>query len=145
MSHLWRPRKPDDTKVTRARFGASFALSLVFLGLAAPVASDALDFNVWGAEDVNAPAAWSMSRGAGVQVAVVDTGVMATHEELSGRVQGSDSDVQGHGTAVAGVIAANPDNNKGIEGVAPDVSIVPIRAFSDDGTQSADAIVEALD
>jgi hypothetical protein len=131
--------------VTRALFGASLALSLVGLCLLAPVASDATDFNVWGAEDVNAPAAWSLSRGAGVQVAVVDTGVMGSHEELLGRVNGADNDVQGHGTAVAGVIVADPDNGKGIVGVAPDASIVPIRAFADDGTQSAAAIIQALD
>jgi subtilisin family serine protease len=83
-----------------------------------------------------------------VKVAVVDTGVMAGHEELQGRVSGGDTafgDAKGHGTAVAGVIVADPDNNKGIEGVAPDASVIPIKAFNDDGTQSADAIVAALD
>jgi subtilisin family serine protease len=145
MSHHSRPRKPDDTKVTRARFGTSLALSLVGLCLVAPTASDAVDFNVWGAEDVNAPAAWSISRGDGVQVAVVDTGVMGSHEELRGRVSGPDNDVEGHGTAVAGVIVADPDNGKGIEGVAPDASIIPVPAFTDEGTQSAAAIVQALD
>jgi thermitase len=136
---------PDDTRVTRGLWGASLVLSLVLLCLAAPVASEATDLNVWGAEDVNAPAAWSLSRGAGVKVAVVDTGVFANHEELRGRVIGSDGDVQGHGTAVAGVIVADPDNGKGIEGVAPDASVIPIRAFTDQGTQSASAIVDALD
>jgi subtilisin family serine protease len=130
--------------VTLARRGAALALPFVLLCLAAPVVSDASDFNLWGVEDVKAPAAWSVSRGAGVKVAVVDTGVMANHEELLGHVSG-DSDVNGHGTAVAGVIAANPDNNKGIEGVAPDASIVSIRAFTDAGTQTAPDIVAALD
>src|SRR5262249_38870096 len=74
-----------------------------------------------------------------------DTGVMADHEELRGRVFGTDGDADGHGTAVAGVIVADPDNGKGIEGVAPDASIIALRAFADDGTQSADAIVQALD
>ncbi len=134
--------------MTLARRGAALAVPLICLCFAAPVASDASDFNLWGVEDVKAPAAWSLSRGAGVKVAVVDTGVKANHEELLGRVVGADSsndDWYGHGTAVAGVIAANADNNKGIEGVAPDSSIVPIRAFTDDGTQTAPSIVEALD
>jgi hypothetical protein len=136
---------PDDTKVTRARRAISLALPLVLLCLAAPVASDATDISVWGAEDVNAPAAWSIARGAGVKVAVVDTGVMATHEELVGRVAGPGGDVDGHGTAVAAVIVADPDNDKGIEGVAPDASIIPVRAFTDQGTQRASVIVDALD
>jgi thermitase len=134
--------------VTRARRGASLALPLVCLCLGAPVAANAADFNLWGLDDVKAPAAWSISRGAGVKVAVVDTGVMANHEELLGRVVGADatnSDVDGHGTAVAGVIVANPDNNTGIEGVAPDASIIPFRAFTDEGTQTASAIIDALD
>src|SRR3982750_1812250 len=115
MAHRTRPPKPDDTKVTLIRRGAALVVPLVCLCFAAPVASDASDFNLWGVEDVKAPAAWSVSRGAGVKVAVVDTGVMAGHEELQGRVSG-DADVNGHGTAVAGVIAADPDNNRGIEG-----------------------------
>jgi subtilisin family serine protease len=135
---------PDDTKVTRALLGVSLAVPLACLCIGA-TASHASDFNVWGAEDVKAPAAWSLSRGAGVKVAVVDTGVLAEHEELAGRVVGSETDVQGHGTAVAAVIVADPDNGKGIEGVAPDASIVPIRAFNDTGTQTADSIVDALD
>jgi len=132
--------------VTLARRGAALALPFVFLCLAAPVVSDASDFNLWGVEDVKAPAAWSVSRGAGVKVAVVDTGVMAGHDELKGRVVGdSDVSANGHGTAVAGVIAADADNNRGIEGVAPDASIVSIRALASDGTQSAPEVVDALD
>ncbi len=144
----------DDTKVTRARRGVSLALPLVCLCLGAPVASDAADFNVWGAEDVNAPAAWALSRGAGVRVAVVDTGVEAFHDELLGRVSDGgwgfdgtvdDTSSTGHGTAVSAVIAANPDNGKGIEGVAPDATIVPFRAFADATAPDPSDVVEALD
>src|SRR4051812_34713712 len=123
MCHQTRPPKPDDTRVTRARFGASLALSLICLSaaLAAPAAAvdapnDPYFDDQWGLQDINAPAAWDLSTGAGVKVAVVDTGVRATQPDLVGHVlpgwgfDGTTDDSNDHGTRVSGVIAAIRNN-----------------------------------
>jgi subtilisin family serine protease len=104
----------------------------------------------WGLQEINAPAAWDLSTGAGVKVAVVDTGVRATQEDLDGHVlpgwgfDGTTDDTNDHGTRVSGVIAATRNNGKGIAGVAPDASIVPIRALAGTSTFDEDTIVLAL-
>ncbi len=89
--------------------------------------------------DVEAPAAWRLHAEAdGVRVAVVDTGVDATHPDLAGHVVASwhlpdsaPTDVVGHGTAVAGVIAATAGNGIGIAGVAPRAMLVVAKATDD--------------
>ncbi|MGK5681562.1 type VII secretion-associated serine protease mycosin [Actinoplanes sp. URMC 104] len=104
----------------------------------------------------------SFATGAGVRVAVIDSGVDATHPQLRGHVvQGADflhdersgrQDCNGHGTAVASIIGAAPAEDTGFQGLAPDAVIVPVRiseqqeidgkAVGDRGTpaQFADAI-----
>lgn len=82
---------------------------------------------------------WPITSGAGVKVAVIDTGV-SEHPLLAGRVisgpdlvvpgQRSTVDCDGHGTLVAGLIAASPDPSSGFSGVAPEASIVSIRQAS---------------
>jgi len=83
------------------------------------------------------PAAHRWSRGKGVKVAIVDTGVSTHHPDLRGRVVGTrnfiDSDrarfeSDRHGTEVAGIIAALADNREGIVGVAPEVQILAFKA-----------------
>ncbi len=81
-------------------------------------------------------AAHALSRGAGVRVAVIDTGVQTNHPDLPATVIARnfvDNDAgsfrgDAHGTAVAGVIAAVPDNGIGIVGIAPDVSLLAYKA-----------------
>ena len=97
--------------------------------------------------DIDAPEAWAISRGAGVTVAVADTGVDLGHPELAGRlVPGYDfvdddadpQDAHGHGTHVAGTIAAGA-NGAGVVGVAPDARIMPLRVLdANGGGNSAD-------
>lgn len=81
---------------------------------------------------------WNITRGNGVTVAVVDTGVDAKTPQLAGAVlDGKDTyaagggpantDCLGHGTFVAGIIAARPAPDTGFAGVAPDSTILPIR------------------
>jgi type VII secretion-associated serine protease mycosin len=91
---------------------------------------------------------WRHSTGAGVTVAVVDSGVDADHPQLRGKVlPGRDFylvgnlpgnfDCQSHGTAVASLIAAAPAPGVGFRGVAPDARILPVRItdreLNDDG------------
>jgi subtilisin family serine protease len=82
------------------------------------------------------PQAQTLSRGAGVRVAVIDTGVQLDHPDLPTSARSSnfvDNDRRAfaedaHGTAVAGIIAAVPNNGIGIIGVAPDVQLLLFKA-----------------
>ncbi|HTE61855.1 MAG TPA: S8 family serine peptidase, partial [Solirubrobacteraceae bacterium] len=91
--------------------------------------------------DIDAPQAWAVSRGAGVTVAVADTGADAGHPELAGRVvpgydfvddDADPHDAHGHGTHVAGTIAAG-ENGAGVIGVAPQALVIPLRVLDGDG------------
>ncbi len=104
--------------------------------------------------DVNAQEAWSLSRGAGVKVAVIDTGFDLAHPDINYDGQGYDAvqnkegasapikSKENHGTAVAGIIAAK-DDGIGVVGVAPEATIIPIRLIPDDGYVSVSNIVLA--
>jgi membrane-anchored mycosin MYCP len=82
---------------------------------------------------------WKLTRGSGQRVAVIDTGI-APHSRLPDTTAGGDyvftgdgtQDCDGHGTAVAGIIAAAPDPHHadGFSGVAPAVSLISIRQSS---------------
>lgn len=86
---------------------------------------------------------WPLSTGAGVEVAVVDSGSDSSHPQLDGRVnsgfdalrgtQGGDFDCVSHGTAVASLIAARPQDGVGFHGLAPDARILPIRVSEQAG------------
>jgi serine protease AprX len=88
--------------------------------------------------------------GAGVTVAVMDTGI-ADHPDLQGRVsarvnfvkkgKGNEQDPGGHGTFVAGIIAANG----GMQGVAPDAKLVSLRVLDEDGFGKLSDVVRAFD
>lgn len=107
----------------------------------------------YGLDRTGVEAAWGRARGAGVAIAVVDTGVNLQHEDLQARliggrdfVDGDDlaQDENGHGTHVAGVAAASTDNGIGIAGVAPDASIMPLRVLDVEGTGVESNVVEAV-
>ncbi|WP_416382274.1 type VII secretion-associated serine protease mycosin [Nocardia transvalensis] len=86
---------------------------------------------------LNLPAAWQFSRGAGVKVAVIDTGV-SRHPRLPALQGGGDfvstsdgtDDCDAHGTVVAGLIAARPSPDDMFAGVAPEAEILSIRQLS---------------
>lgn len=87
-----------------------------------------------------------------VRVAVIDSGIDGTHPDLKGRVVAAKSfvggspyrDYQGHGTFVAGEIAANPFNGVGIAGLAFNARLVIAKVVDDEGTVPLDAEVAAI-
>src|SRR3954451_4102294 len=117
-------------------------------------AADPLRSQQWGLDIIHADAAHSTSTGSGAVVAVIDTGVLASHEDLAGRllpghdfVQNDDTpqDENGHGTHVTGIVAADEGNGKGIEGVAPGAMILPIRVLDKDGQGTTTAASKEVD
>jgi subtilisin family serine protease len=103
--------------------------------------------------DLDGAEAWDLVSGASVTVAVVDTGVQASHLDLGANlVQGDDyvdpdndpEDEDGHGTHVSGIIAAVGNNNRGVAGLAYNASIMPLRVIGPDGADFAD-VAEAFD
>ena len=111
----------------------------------------------WGLTAIGARSVWSMTRGAGVTVAVIDSG-SGPHPDLDanlevGRtiIESIDSagmvDVdadKGHGTHVAGIIAAVADNGIGGAGVAPQVRILPIRTLKSNGEGKSSDVWRAI-
>ena len=97
--------------------------------------------------------AWSLVDDTSRVVAVLDTGVMASHPDLVGRVlkgydfvnnDGHAGDDNGHGTWVAGIIAAKANNGYGIAGVAPTTRILPAKIMSSSGTGSTADLLAAI-
>ena len=97
----------------------------------------------WMHDAVNTYEAWGVTTGSSsVKVAVIDTGVLASHEDLAGKVSivdttditgASNDDTIGHGTHVAGIIAATSGNGKGGAGIAPGVTILSLKVLLEDG------------
>ena len=102
----------------------------------------------WGVDYVGGQRLWKKSMGEGVKVGIIDTGISRKHPDLKGQVAGGVDFVKGkiggHGTHVAGTIAALL-NNKGIVGIAPKVKLYDIRAFAQDGTASMSDIIKGID
>ena len=109
----------------------------------------------WALTHVGATCAWERTIGSpDVTVAVVDSGVDMQHPDLVDRlrddgrdfVDGDDdpSDENGHGTNVAGIIAATIDNGEGGAGLAPGVKILPVRVMNARGAGSDRAIARGI-
>lgn len=104
-------------------------------------------------DTVDSYAAWGVTTGKGVTVAVIDTGVKANHEDLPNlrRVEvtnGNESlgleDATGHGTHVAGIIGAAMGNGKGGAGIAPGATILSLRVVNAAGYIYDSALIAAL-
>lgn len=101
-------------------------------------------------DQLQSESAWTLTRGAGVTVAVVDSGV-APNPHLDDSIiagvnlvpDGTDgigrTDVYGHGTVIAGQIAARVVPKSGVQGLAPEVRILPVRVYAGDSQQQIDA------
>jgi subtilisin len=109
--------------------------------------------DAWGVKRIGAGVVHQSNiRGAGVKVAVLDTGIDYNHADLSPNYYGGfdfvndDNDPfddHRHGTHVAGTIAAR-DNNSGVVGVAPEAHIYALKVLGADGSGSFSAVIAAL-
>ncbi len=121
---------------------------------------------LWGMTTINADDAWDVTRGdSGTLVAVIDSGIRYSgeggtpdHEDLAANTMHPPThwpaenfdrwdndnypeDAFGHGSHVAGTIAAVGNNGEGVIGVAPEVSIVPLRVFGPSHTGCPQTLV----
>jgi serine protease len=120
---------------------------------AALVPNDQLYDQQWNLQAIKMPEAWDVTSGSGVTVAVIDTGVTRVPDLAQTKlVKGYDfvdkdedtTDLNGHGTHVAGTIAQSTNNHLGVAGIAYQASIMPIRVLDANGFGSVSDIVEGI-
>ncbi|WP_442269896.1 type VII secretion-associated serine protease mycosin [Streptomyces sp. M-16] len=112
----------------------------------------------WALQRLMLDALWARTKGKGVRVAVIDTGVDRANPQLSGALdpgagrdfldpKGGDgtNDTVGHGTKVAGLIAARPQEGTGFVGLAPEATVIPIRQNDGQGNGNAATLAQAID
>ncbi|MEK9524597.1 type VII secretion-associated serine protease mycosin [Streptomyces venezuelae] len=139
----------------RLRTPAAVLLATAFAVLPAtitPAYADTIRARQWGLQALHTEEAWRTTRGEGITVAVLDTGVDAEHPDLAGSVL-TGRDLIGfgasrgdrawarHGTAMAGIIAGHghgPDGGDGVLGIAPDARILPVRVILESTDKARD-------
>lgn len=106
----------------------------------------------WGISTINADRAWKLSVGSGVKVAIIDTGIDLFHPDLIANIKGgfnainhkaSINDDNGHGTHVAGTIAA-ADNDIGVVGVAPEANLYAVKVLDKTGSGRISDVIEGI-
>ncbi|MBI4336875.1 MAG: S8 family peptidase [Chloroflexi bacterium] len=111
----------------------------------------------WGVNQIDADLAWSTSKGTGVKVAIIDTGISKSHPDLAPNIKGGTNfvairgrvdpskwdDDNGHGSHVAGTVAA-ADNDIGVIGVASQASLYAVKVLDRNGSGSLSNVVDGI-
>lgn len=106
----------------------------------------------WGIAKINAPEAWAITKGEGIVVCVVDTGLDHLHPDLTDNIKGGENlitqgadyyDDNGHGTHVAGTISAR-DNSIGVVGVAPLSKIWAAKVLGASGSGTSQDVADGI-
>jgi len=107
----------------------------------------------WNLRSINVESAWDETKGSGITVAVIDTGISEVPDLKATKfVKGYDfvndridaSDDAGHGTHVAGTIAQSTNNNYGVAGIAYEASLMPLKVLGASGGGTVADIAEAI-
>jgi membrane-anchored mycosin MYCP len=117
--------------------------------------SDIIKGTPWSLQRVVLDQLWQATKGKNVKVAVIDTGVDTVNAQLKGGAvaNGKDflhpggngkTDKVGHGTKVAGIIAARKLDGTGFMGLAPEATIIPIRQNDDQGSGNVGTMIQAI-
>lgn len=116
--------------------------------------ADPLAENQYAIDQLGMRDAWRQTKGEGTVVAVIDTGADLDHPDLKANlVAGYDfvdddstpQDLNGHGTHVAGTVAAVADNGIGVTGMAPEAKIMPLRVLDGKGFGTSEDVAAAID
>jgi len=106
----------------------------------------------WGVDRINADLAWATTKGLAIKVGIVDTGIDLGHPDLRANIKGnvntinprkSGNDDNGHGTHVAGTVAA-ADNTIGVIGVGPEIYLYAVKVLGKNGSGWLSDIIEGL-
>jgi len=118
--------------------------------------SDLIKGTPWSLQRIVLDQLWQNTKGKGVKVAVIDTGVDTVNAQLKGGAVENGTDflkkggtgrtdpTVGHGTKVAGIIAARELDGTGFMGLAPESTIIPIRQNDDKGSGNVGTMIEAI-
>jgi membrane-anchored mycosin MYCP len=107
----------------------------------------------WAEQQLRPSSVWDLTQGSGQVVAVLDSGVSAAAPALAGAVLPgrnvaaggpANTDCTGHGTFVAGLIAARPTAGSGFAGVAPRARILPVNVVNSDGDATSSAVAAGI-
>lgn len=107
----------------------------------------------WNIQKMRADQVWNITSGNGVKVGILDTGIDSSHPDLKANILGgfdtinynSWNDNNGHGTHVAGIVAAIRNNGIGVAGVAPDAGLYAVRVLNTAGFGKTSDIIEGID
>ncbi|KAB1920611.1 type VII secretion-associated serine protease mycosin, partial [Micromonospora noduli] len=132
---------------------ACLLAGLLVVGAAQPAAAAPRRAEQWYLDELRIDQAHKISTGRGVVVAVIDTGVEAGHPDLRGQVLAGGrsygasgdgrADEDGHGTHMAGIIAAKGSSD-GVTGIAPGVKILPIKLRKEDGVYKSAGMARGI-
>ncbi|HYI11355.1 MAG TPA: S8 family serine peptidase [Thermoanaerobaculia bacterium] len=150
----------DEAKVLAATSGVRYVEPDVerFVSAMPPAHLDVRQRTPWGITSVRAPSVWFLTRGEGVRVGIIDTGMDLGHPDLQAAYRGgydfvhndavpeeeAEGDAFGHGTRMAGIIAAS-DNGFGLIGAAPGVSLHVLKIFPKNGGALTSNVIRAVE